>query len=190
MDNLCYPMDMNHQSTTTIMESIVTVPDWMLDEQEVRKRSLVAMKELTDVEYSTAFEHVLVNMSDGTPIADILREYHTKIDPKKFLAWIFNDKDRKRRYYTQKEIGAEAIEEQILKIADAADNSLEDVQRSKLRVDARFRVLGYRDKKRFGNTPDVTGGGLQGGINIVIAGVTSPYQSDTNVITGEVLDNE
>jgi hypothetical protein len=60
------------------------------------------------------------------------------------------DEQRRTRYYAAQQAGAEIIFEEMIDIADA-ENSFEDVQRSKLRIDTRKWVLGIHDKKRFGD---------------------------------------
>lgn len=131
--------------------AIPVIPDWLIDEQSVMKRTSKEIRELTNKQYEIAFESVLVQMADGTELAALLRDYHTPIDYSRFLAWIFADKQRKQRYYDMQAIGAEAVSGQIIDIADATNDSMEDVQRSKLRIDARFRLLAVRDRKRFGD---------------------------------------
>ncbi len=166
--------------------AIPAIPDWLIEEQDTAQRTCKEMMELMEKQYEIAFEHVLIQMAGGTKMKDAVNEYHTDIDPDKFRVWIWADKKRKRRYYDAKEIGAEAIEEETIDIADAKNDTLEDVQRSKLRVDTRLKIIGHRDRKRFGADPDIVSGGT-GPINIVIAGVTSPYEQIPN---GTVIDHE
>ena len=51
-------------------------------------------------------------------------------------------------------VGAEVIKQQMLMIADA-DDSLEDVNRSTLRINTRKWMLSVMDKKRFGDTKQI-----------------------------------
>lgn len=168
---------------------IVTIPDFLLDEQTVAQRSMTAIKELTEKQYEIAFEHILEQLTDGLTLTDILREYHTPIKPHKLRTWIVNDKNRLKRYDDAMAIGTRAIEDEFLNIADAKNDSLEDVQRTKVRLDARKWILQVRNRNRYGNDA-IPNNPFSGGVNIVIAGVTSPYQLETTPIDGEVIPNE
>lgn len=73
---------------------------------------------------------------------------------KRFTAWVMRDENRKARYYEAQEIGAEVLLNEIVAIADA-DDALEDVNRSTLRVNTRWKKLAVMSKKRFGDTKQI-----------------------------------
>ena len=123
-----------------------------MDEQPVAKRSPALLRQLTDETYSNFFETVLDRVSAGTTFKDILREDGRNIDPGKMMAWIKRNPEREQRYYDAQEIGMELIADEIIGIADATDNPLEDVQRSSLRIDARMKMLKTRHKRRYGDS--------------------------------------
>ena len=58
------------------------------------------------------------------------------------------------RYYEAQAIGAEVIAQQILEIADAQD-SMEDVNRSTLKINTRKWLLGVWNRKRFGDIKQI-----------------------------------
>ncbi len=172
------------------MEAILDIPDFLLDEQMVMQRSAKALRELTDTQYNIAFEYALEKISAGITLTEAMREYHTPIDVPKFRQWIQSNKERKERLDKAKALGMEALEDELVRIADGATDPTalpEDVQRSKLRIETRLRVMGfnnrkYKDKQESGNP-------FAGGINIVIAGVESPYKTVTSVPSGNVIEH-
>ena len=62
-------------------------------------------------------------------------------DLKRFVAWVMRDENRKAQYYEAQAIGAEVLMIETPLIADASD-SLEDVNRSTLRVNTRKWQMG------------------------------------------------
>lgn len=109
--------------------------------------------------FEIAFESILEHISNGQPLEQFVREYHTKLPVASLRAWIYRDPKRKNAYLVAKAIGAEAIEDELIRISDGvkADGSasLDDVARSKLRIDTRFRLLQVWNRKRYGDVKQV-----------------------------------
>lgn len=84
-----------------------------------------------------------------------------------FLNWIHKDIQRRNRLYEAQAIGAEMVASEIIDIADGdPDRPPEDVNRSKLRIDSRFRLLAVWNRQRFGEVKQVE---LAGSISITDA---------------------
>lgn len=111
-------------------------------------------RELNEVTYNAMFEHVIVKIAEGIPLKAILRDDYRQPEYEHFLRWVHKDENRKNRYFEAQEVGAEIIASELLEIADA-DDSLEDVARSTLRINTRKWLLGVWNRKRFGEVKQV-----------------------------------
>lgn len=134
------------------MEPIIEVPDWLLAEQPVAKRSPQLLKQLTEETYSNFFEVVLDKVAAGQTFRSVIEEDGRGITPAKMMSWIKRDEQREQRYYQAQEVGMELTADELVGIADAADDPLEDVQRSSLRIETRKWLLKTRHKARYGDT--------------------------------------
>lgn len=116
----------------------------------------LALEEQT---FDIAFETFLEQIAAGTPLDRAIREYHTPIAPPRFRAWVYRDPKRKQAYMVAKAIGAEAVEDELIRIADGLDPNgnatLDDVQRSTLKINTRKWLLGVWNRKRYGETKQV-----------------------------------
>ena len=113
--------------------------------------------------FGIAFEHLLESMANATTFSHFCLTY---LDPfgrplstSRFRTWIFHDQSRRRAYYTAKALAAEAIEDDLIRIADGFNPdgslSLADPARSKLQVDVRFKLLPIFNPKRYAPTTRV-----------------------------------
>lgn len=101
-----------------------------------------------------AFDRVLETIARGNPLSAALENEVYEIDYPRYLSWIMRDMERKRRYYEAQETGAEVVSHQMIKIADA-DDSVEDVARSTLRINTRKWLMGVWNRKRFGDIKQI-----------------------------------
>jgi hypothetical protein len=104
--------------------------------------------------YEHSLDTVLAHIARGNPLTAALEDYPFNFEYGKYMAWLLRDEDRKRRYYEAQEIGAEVVAQQMLSIADAED-SVEDVARSTLRINTRKWLLGVWSRKRFGEVKQI-----------------------------------
>ena len=159
------------------------LPDWLSSEPVIYKPSAENRKlarQLTQVELAALFEPAMDKLASGIPIARIVREHPANIDSAEFLRWIHKDPTRKARYYEAQEIGAEIVASEIIAISDG-ENTMEDVQRSKLRIDARKFLIGVWNRKRFGEVKQVE---MTGSISITSA----LEQARARIIEAEVVE--
>ena len=117
-----------------------------------------AAKEITralmEQTFSIAFEVFLEAVGNGRPLSELIAGYHTPINTSMFRAWVYKDPTRKNAWLTAKAIGAEAVEDEIIEIADGL-NTAEDVQRSKLRIETRKWLMGVWNRKKYGDIKHV-----------------------------------
>ena len=147
-------MESTPQPTPDLPEVISDIPEWMMAPQAdpVTANHPATLREYTNMVYEIALEHVLPLLVSGRTLDSILSEYHSNIEPEKYRAWIYRNPQRMERYQQAMEIGTEAIEEEILRIADASNDNPEDVQRSTLKINTRKWIMQVRNRKRYGDT--------------------------------------
>ena len=151
------------------------LPSWMTQVSAAPK------KELQEKQFEIFFETILDKISRGINLKEILRDDQRDFDYTQLLRWIHKDPMRKSRYYEAQEIGSEMIAAEILEIADAVDN-MEDVQRSKLRIDSRQFLIKTWNRKRYGDVKT-----LEVNQNISI---TAALEQAQNRLVGRVIDHE
>lgn len=117
-------------------------------------------RELERLTFEAMFEIALDHIIEGRSIKTLINDDPRGLTYGRFMTMLKRDKERLARYWEAKEIGAEAVIEDMKEISDNPD---EDVQRSTLRINVRkFEVqtanpLRYGDSKRLDvKTKDVT----------------------------------
>ena len=158
------------------------LPSWMTQVPTApAEPSSAPKKELLEKQFEIFFETILDKISRGINLKEILRDDQRDFDYTQLLRWIHKDPMRKSRYYEAQEIGSEMIAAEILEIADAVDN-MEDVQRSKLRIDSRQFLIKTWNRKRYGDVKT-----LEVNQNISI---TAALEQAQNRLVGRVIDAE
>ena len=154
------------------------LPSWMT---QAPTTSVAPKKELLEKQFEIFFETILDKISRGINLKEILRDDQRDFDYTQLLRWIHKDPMRKSRYYEAQEIGSEMIAAEILEIADAVDN-MEDVQRSKLRIDSRQFLIKTWNRKRYGDVKT-----LEVNQNISI---TAALEQANNRLTGRIIEHD
>ena len=118
---------------------------------------------------------ILERLADGEPLAEICRDEGMP-DPGTWRDWCHADENLAIAYARARELGEEAIAAECLAISDDGRNDWmekrdkdgaligwqingEHVQRSKLRVDTRLKLLAKWNPKKWGEKVDVTSDG-------------------------------
>jgi hypothetical protein len=106
-------------------------------------------------------ERIIEGLTDGVPLRVLCRQddipsWRTVYD------WIKADPSFASRVAYARDLGFEAIAEDILNIADDTPAISEHVQRSKMRIDTRLKLLACWSPKRYGNKQDVSIGNKEG----------------------------
>lgn len=120
--------------------------------------ALLRKQDMLDT-FEKIFDPAMEALADGTSIVKFLQSDHRSISAGRFMRWIMDDPQRYRAYLRSHEVAMELISNDLIPIADGKDDPMEDVARSKLRVDARKLMMGFNAKDRFTTTTkvDVTG---------------------------------
>lgn len=111
-------------------------------------------QQLEEAQFEASFENILDKIAGGGNLKDILEDDIRQLDHSRMRRWILRDTKRKAKYHEAQEIGAELIADEIIGIADGG-NSMEDVQRSKLRIDTRWKLLTVWNRRRYGEVKQV-----------------------------------
>lgn len=126
------------------------VPTALLDPQERRRLS----RELLDATFEAMFERVLTEITRGRTLKSIVAEDLRNIDYEAFWRWIKRDPRRMERYKEAKELRTEWWAGRIIEIAEA-DDALEDVARSKLKIDTYKWLMGADNRKTYGESKQI-----------------------------------
>ena len=126
------------------------VPTALLDPQERRRLS----RELLDATFDAMFERVLTEITRGRTLKSIVAEDLRDIDYEAFWRWIKRDSRRMERYKEAKELRTEWWAGRIVEIAEA-DDVLEDVARSKLKIDTYKWLMGADNRKTYGESKQI-----------------------------------
>lgn len=121
---------------------------------------------------------ILRRLSDGEPLAQICRDENMP-DPSNVWRWQENDAELSQAIARARELGFDRIAADTLEIADDARNDWmerlgdgageawaangEHIQRSKLRIETRLKLLAKWDPKRYGEMVKTEHSGPNGG---------------------------
>jgi hypothetical protein len=121
-----------------------------------------ALIDLERQSFEIAFETALERLADGLTLSEFCANYPSPVEPLsavRFRTWIFRDPQRKSAYMTAKAIGAETVEDDLIRIADGlrpdGTASLDDVPRSQLRVQTRKWLLQVWNRRRYGDVKQI-----------------------------------
>ncbi len=114
-------------------------------------------------------DEICRRISEGVTLAEICRDEHMP-DRSTVYDWINADEQLSQRFARAREIGFDAIADECLTIADNTSSDTikterggipdtEWIQRSKLRVETRLKLLAKWSPKRYGDSLDLTSGG-------------------------------
>ena len=150
--------------TQTHQPQLESLPGWLAPEPlpyyhptvlQARRELRENQRRIEEITFESLFDDVLDVVREGRMLVNQMFAN----DPRspsyaRFISWVYRDESRRARYEEAQQVGAEVIKQDMLTIADASD-SLEDVNRSTLRINTRKWMLGVMDKKRFGDTKQV-----------------------------------
>jgi hypothetical protein len=89
--------------------------------------------------------------------------------------WLREDSEFREQYARAREAQADAVAEEVLKIADGSG----DVQRDRLRIDARMWYLGKLHPKKYGTKPDAAATvNVAVGVNVITEEVRARFIED------------
>lgn len=114
-------------------------------------------------------DEIMLRISDGEPLRQICRDEHMP-HWTNFYEWLDGDEDLRLRFGRAREKGEEAMAAECLDIADNSSQDMieteygprlntEHVQRSKLRIETRLKLLAKWNPKKWGEKVDLNHGG-------------------------------
>ena len=159
---------------------VTLLPDWLDPAPRSLAKSPPEIKALVLVQYEQVFMRAIDSIAHGMSLSQVLRDDQRNIDYNDFYRWIKKDPTRKQLFDEAQEMRTEFMAGEIIEIADA-DDSLEDVNRSKLKIDTRKWLMGAHNRKKYGATTNIE---MTGGISII--GALAAAQA--RVIDLEVID--
>ena len=163
MDTL-NPNPVGADVTLTAQGDNLELPNW-LDPAPATPKPSPEGKALVLVQYEQVFMRAIDSIAHGMSLSQVLRDDQRDIDYNDFYRWIKKDPTRKQLFDEAQEMRTEFMAGEIIEIADA-DDSLEDVNRSKLKIDTRKWLMGAHNRKKYGATTNIE---LTGGISITDA---------------------
>jgi hypothetical protein len=138
------------------------VPDWLAPPLPHyhptvihTRREIKAMQtQIEHLTFESLFDEALDRIAAGQPLIQTIEGDPREPNYTRMLAWIHADPQREAQYHEAQKIGAEVIAQQLLALSDASD-SMEDVNRSTLRINTRKWLLGVWNRKRFGDVKQI-----------------------------------
>ena len=168
---------MENSNSQSVGADGTLLPDWL---DPAPPKPSPEGKALVLVQYEQVFMRAIDSIAHGKSLSQVLRDDQRDIDYNDFYRWIKKDPTRKSLFDEAQELRTEFMAGEIIEIADA-DDSLEDVNRSKLKIDTRKWLMGAHNKKKYGATTSIE---MTGGISIT--GALAAAQA--RVIDAEVID--
>lgn len=141
-----------NQPPQTIPYAERIIPEWLFQRVDTRTARPLSPLE-RDLLYATfehIFEYVLEMLSGGEPLDEILGSDPRNINKGRFIAWVLDDPERKALYDRALKVSAEIEFGRIPAMADASD-TLEDVARTNVKINALKYRLGVLNRERFGD---------------------------------------
>jgi len=106
-------------------------------------------------------ERIIEGLTDGVPLRVLCRQDDMP-SWRAVYDWIDADPSFASRVAYARDLGFEALAEDILGIADDTPAISEHVQRNKMRIDTRLKLLACWSPKRYGNKQTVDVGNKEG----------------------------
>lgn len=187
------PQSFDQSVGTTVTAAPASLPDWLtspptkappltLEQQRIKH-------DLVQTQFESMFIRVLEEMASGKTLTSVLNEDFRGFKAGAFLKWIKRDPERHNLYKEAKELRTEHWASEIIEIADA-DDSIEDVQRSRLRIDSRKWLMGADNRKTYGETKTIDVGGSISIISALEAANSRVVElGDVTDVTNNLIEN-
>lgn len=126
-------------------------PDPHLTQQQIAQ---IKRQDMLD-SFEALFEPAMEATENGEGITLFLSRDHRDLNPGRFMRWILADPTREERYKSACRVAAHLMRGDLIAKADGTDRTIDDVARSKLGVDTRFKLMALADPKDFVTTSKV-----------------------------------
>jgi len=137
--------------------STETLPEWLtaLPPDDYRFPVTKEHRELEQITFECVFERVIEGVEAGETVTSVIKAYPVPVDMGKFMRWVRKDSTRSELFEDAKQNGMLIMEDKLVGIADGEENSMEDVQRSKLRADTYKWIMQAWNRKRYGDKQQI-----------------------------------
>lgn len=108
-------------------------------------------------------DEVLRRLSDGEPLAVICRSGAKFPHPVVWGRWVDADPELAIAYARARDVGADAIATQALELADGVAVNGESIQKAKLQIETRLKLLAKWNPKLYGEQSKLSLTGADGG---------------------------
>jgi hypothetical protein len=169
---------MENSNSQSVGADVTLLPDWL---EPAPPKPSPEGKALVLVQYEQVFMRAIDSIAHGKSLSQVLRDDQREIDYNDFYRWIKKDPTRRQLFDEAQEMRTEFMAGEIIEIADA-DDSLEDVNRSRLKIDTRKWLMGAHNRKKYGATTSIE---MTGGISIT--GALAAAQARV-IDLGDVID--
>lgn len=137
-------------------------------------------EKLLNVQYENLFMRALDEITTGKTLVQVLRDDLREFEQGAFLRWINKDPIRKQMYKEAKELRTEAWAGWVVE-ESYGENTLRDVQRSRLITDNLRWLMTADNRRTYGDTKQIDIGGT-----ISITGALAAAQA--RLINDEIID--
>lgn len=172
---------------TSLEQSVgadVTLPDWLTAGDPAPVKPSPQGRALAIQQFEAIFPRVIDMIASGYTLTSAVRELPIDVDLGAFTRWVKKDPMRQELYKEAKEIRTESWAGKVIEHATAED-SLEDVARSKLIVDTYKWLMGADNRKTYGDVKSVELGGT---ISITAALAQAQQRVMEQVVEAEVIE--
>ncbi len=107
-------------------------------------------------------DEILRRLSDGEPLAVICRSDEKFPHPVVWGRWVDADPELAIAYARARDVGADAIATQALTLADGVAVHGESIQKAKLQIETRLKLLAKWNPKKYGDKSAVDIGNKEG----------------------------
>jgi len=169
------------------------LPYWLLPKSP--PKADLPVKTTEPVYTSAIWGEIREYISAGKTLSWICSLPHMPSNQSRLHRWIMSDEKRREEYFEAKKEATYALEDKMLDIADGVDNEMEDVSRSKLRIETIKYIMSVNNKERYeksnGTNINLTTNNNQ--VNHTIKIVAPPQQdekSQPRVINSQALPDD
>ncbi len=112
-------------------------------------------RDLQYIQFGHAFESIMESIAGGATLTNAIRDWPIELDQGMFVAWINRSSTRLTAYREAKELRSETWAGKIIEVADGVDNAMEDVARSRLKIDTYKWLMSADNRKVYGETKTI-----------------------------------
>ena len=105
-------------------------------------------------------QKVLRRIASGETLASLGRKLN--FTPAVWYNWVERDAELEVAYARAREVGHDALADGLLEIADEVATRSEDIQKAKLRIETRLKLLACWNPRKYGNKQTVDVGNKDG----------------------------